>query len=120
MSEQLMTNSTRIGVLERPLADFTLRRTLEMVGGPREAAAAMSVFSRFVVLVPVPQCPYVRCATLDEVFHVIELARDTLSRKGYRHFYVGRSVSPDVQRLIDEGVERLELAVRPPAANDPN
>jgi len=117
------TKTVRIGIFERPGADFTLRRTLGLLGGSAAAADATAIFSRFVVVAPsltAGEVRYFRCANLDEAWHVIGVARAALTKKGVRHIYVDSAVDAATQPLIDEGLARMEQSVRPAAANDPN
>ena len=111
-------STIRIGIFERPFADFTLRRTLEELCGPKDAAAAVAVESRFVVLVPWRGAQYVRCSSLDEVWGIVRAARDALPSQGVRHIRIDRIATPEIERLIDQGASAIEREVRPPAAND--
>ena len=119
MSTDLSAN-IRLGLFERPSADFTLRRFLEIATDRARATEVMSTFSRFVVLVPFPECPYVRCANLEEVWRVIETARDALTKQGVRHIYVDTAVDPSSRQQVNDGLDRMEKSVRPAAANDPD
>lgn len=111
-----------LGIFERPHADFTLRRTLELLVGAEQACALMAKkVSRFVLLVPETgdEGHYICCDTVEELFTYIGYAWAALSRKGARHIHLDRSVEPDTERLIDEAAVGMEALVRPPAANDP-
>lgn len=112
-------NTIRIGVFERPFADFTLRRTLEEICGPQEAAAAVAIESRFVVLVPWRGAQYFRCSSLDEVWGIVRAARDAFPSQGVGNIRVDRVATPEIERLIDEGANAIEREARPAAANDP-
>lgn len=115
-----------LGIFERPGADFTLRRTLELISGSAErdtdeARAAMAIPSRFVLLVPLPgsqRVEYLRYSGLNELFTAIGTVWAALSQRGVRHIYLARSVEPETERLIDEAAVGMEALIRPPAAND--
>lgn len=119
MTSQISADSAPIGIFERPFADFTLRRTLEELCGPKEAAAAVTIESRFVVLVPWRGAQYFRCSSLGEVGDIIRAARDALRSQGMLHIRIGRIATPEIERLIDQLANNIEREVRPAPANNP-
>lgn len=111
----------RVAVFERPGADFTLRRTLELLWDSTRAARLMATESRFVILAHVRQgeVAYVRASNPEELFTQLGRIWLALSRRGVRDFSVDTSVEPETKRIIDETIDAAQKAVRPPAANDP-
>jgi hypothetical protein len=108
--------ASRIGVFERPGADFTLRRTLELLCGAAQARTLMERPSRFVVQAGQFYLP---CADLTEVFRTLGVLWWRLSKDGVRDIAIDTAVEPSTKAVIDAALVEMEKAVRPAAANDP-